>query len=200
MRSILTLGLVVLTARVGGCCCRVIGYEGNPNFSDPFVNDTIGPTIPSFPVVLNFPDETMFFFPIALDDKPRSDLALLSMGCYAISGGNVLVTARVENLGSSPITPEVFRAGELSALRVAAIVTTAGGGRERVDATSMLPLTAGGTVDLVLGPTLAPADQIVRIDVIADPARIVPDPLRDNNVLSWQGNMRADAAQCTVER
>ena len=27
----------------------------------------------------------------------------------------------------------------------------------------------------------------MRIDVVADPDRVVPDPLRDNNVLSWRG-------------
>lgn len=200
MRSILTFGLVVLTALVAGCCCRVIGYEGNPNFPDPFVNDTIGPTIPSFPVVLNFPDETMFFFPIALDERRSSDLALIGMRCDALGDGRLVVTARVENLGSSPITPELFRAGELSALRVAAIVTTAGGGRERVDGTSMLPLTVAGTVDFPLAPTIAPASEVVRVDVIADPGRVIPDPLRDNNVLSWQGSMRPDAVDCKVER
>jgi hypothetical protein len=199
MRSILALGLVALTALLAGCCCQVVGYAGNPNFSDPFQNDLIGPTTPNFPVVLNFPDETMYFFPM-FDDRRSSDLVLLSMGCYAISGGNVLVTARVENLGSSPVTPDPFRSGELSALRVAAVVTTAGGARETIDGATMLPVTPTGVVDFVLGPTLAPADQIVRIDVIADPGRVVPDPLRDNNVLSWEGNMRPDAAQCTVAR
>jgi hypothetical protein len=199
MRSILILSWLALTALIAGCCCQVIGYQGNPNFSDPFVNDTIGPTIPRFPVVLNFPDETDWFFPM-FDERPRSDLALLGMRCDPLSDGRVVVTARVENLGSSPVTPEPFRSGELSGLRVAAIVTTVGGARERVDGTTMLPLTVGGTVDLPLAPTLAPADQIVRIDVIADPLRTVPDPLRDNNVLSWQGSMRNDLPECQILR
>jgi len=112
----------------------------------------------------------------------------------------VVVTARVENLGSSPIAPEPFRSGELSALRVSAIVTTANGARERLDGASMLPLTVSGTLDMSMGPTLAAASDIVRIDVIADPARIVPDPLRDNNVLSWQGSLRPDAPDCKIER
>ena len=30
-----------------------------------------------------------------------------------------------------------------------------------------------------------------RIDVEADPDRVVPDPLRDNNTLTWQGTMAA---------
>jgi hypothetical protein len=122
------------------------------------------------------------------------------MRCDALADGRLVVTARIENLGSSPITPELFRAGELSGLRVAAIVTTAGGGRERVDGTSMMPLTVAGTVELPLAPTIAPANEVVRVDVIADPGRVIPDPLRDNNVLSWQGNMRPDAVDCKVER
>jgi hypothetical protein len=40
----------------------------------------------------------------------------------------------------------------------------------------------------------------VRIDVVADPDRIVPDPLRDNNVLSWTGTMQPTSPQCTVMR
>ncbi|HVP88798.1 MAG TPA: hypothetical protein VMU79_12045 [Casimicrobiaceae bacterium] len=198
MRSILTLILVALTALLTGCCCRVIGYEGNPNFSDPFQNDLIGPTTPNFPIALNFPDETMFFFPM-YDDRRSSDLAVVAMQCSR-AGDGVVVTARVENLGSSPIAPEPFRSGELSALRVSAIVTTANGARERLDGASMLPLTVSGTLDMSMGPTLAAASDIVRIDVIADPARIVPDPLRDNNVLSWQGSLRPDAPDCKIER
>ena len=199
MRSILTLVLAALTALLAGCCCQVVGYEGNPNFSNPFENDLIGPTTPRFPVVLSFPDETDYFFPL-YEERPRSDLALLGMRCDPLADGRVVVTARVENLGSSPVTADPFRSGELSALRVAAFVTTASGGRERVEGPSMLPLTVAGTVDLPLAPTLAPADQIVRIDVVADPNRIVPDPLRDNNVLSWQGTMRNDYPECQILR
>jgi hypothetical protein len=199
MRSMLTLVLAALTAVLAGCCCRVVGYAGNPNFSDPFQNDLIGPTIPNFPVALNFPDETMYFFPI-FDDRRSSDLALIGMRCAALDDGRLVVTAHVENLGSSPVTPDLFTSAELSALRVAAVVTTTSGAQERVDGTSMLPLTVAGTVNLPLAPTQAPASEVVRIDVVADPNRIVPDPLRDNNVLSWQGNMRADAAQCTIGR
>jgi hypothetical protein len=199
MRSILTLGLVALTALVAGCCCRVVGYAGNPNFSDPFQNDLIGPTTPNFPVVLNFPDETMYFFPI-YDDRRSSDLALLGMRCDALDDGRLVVTARVENLGSSPISPSFFNSAELSGLRVAAIVTTASGAQERVDATSMLPLSVAGTVNLSTFPTRAPASEVVRVDVVADPERIVPDPLRDNNVLSWQGSMRPESVDCKIER
>jgi len=199
MRSMLTLALTALTALVAGCCCQVVGYEGNPNFSDPFQNDLIGPTIPNFPVALTFPDETMYFFPI-FDDRRSSDLVLLGMRCDAVDDGRLLVTARVENLGSSPVTPNLFTSGGFSALRVAAVVTTADGVRERVDGTSMAALTVAGTIDVTLLPTRVAASDVVRIDVEADPERIVPDPLRDNNVLSWQGTMRGNVADCKVER
>jgi hypothetical protein len=141
----------------------------------------------------------MYFFPI-FDDQRSSDLALLGMSCIALDDGRFVVTARLENLGSSPITPNPFTSAELSGLRVAAFVTTASGAQERVDGTSMLPLTVAGTVELETTATRARASEVVRIDVVADPERIVPDPLRDNNVLSWQGSMRPDMAQCKVER
>jgi hypothetical protein len=63
-----------------------------------------------------------------------------------------------------------------------------------------VPLPVGGAVTLVLAPTRAPAGDIVRIDVVADPDHIVPDPLRDNNVLSWTGTMQPTNPQCTVMR
>ena len=48
-------------------------------------------------------------------------------------------------------------------------------------------------------PDAGMASEVVRIDVVADPDRVVPDPLRDNNVLSWQGNMRP-LPDCSVDR
>ena len=61
-------------------------------------------------------------------------------------------------------------------------------------------VTVGGTTILALAPTRVPAGDIVRIDVVADPDRIVPDPLRDNNILSWTGTMQSTSPQCTVTR
>ena len=151
------------------------------------------------PYVLTFPDNTMYFYPI-FDDQPRhSDLKLNSMLCVAGSDGFVVVAANVQNLGST-IIPNLPLNGDLGAFRVAAIVTTAGGGRDEVYATQYVPLTVGGAVTLVLAPTRAPAGDIVRIDVVADPDHIVPDPLRDNNVLSWTGTMQPTNPQCTVMR
>ena len=197
MRSILNLGLAALAALVAGC--QVVGYAGNPNFDDPFVNDTIGAYPYNFPAVLSFPDDTMYFFPIYAG-APQSDLMVLAMRCDPQDDGTLKVTAKIENQGSSPAAPEWFRSGELSAIRVAAIVTTADGTRERVEATRMQPLPVAATIDMTMGPTRARAADVVRVDVIADPTRVMPDPLRDNNVLSWQGSMRPDLLQCTMER
>jgi hypothetical protein len=198
MRWITSLGIVALAALAAGC--QVVGYAGNPNFDNPFVNDLISPTTPPFPVVFNFPDDTMFFFPIYGDGKRISDLDLLGMRCLADGDGHLLMSAFLENQGSSPVTPNWFSVGGASAVRVAAVVTTRDGARERVDATSMQPLTVAGIVNLAMPPTQARAPDVVRIDMVADPDRVVPDPLRDNNVLSWQGTMQPGAVQCTVDR
>jgi len=198
MRWIMTVGLVALAALAAGC--QVVGYAGNPNFDDPFQNDLIGPTTPPFPIVLNFPDDTMYFFPIFGDGRRKSDLDLLGMRCLADGDGHLLMSAFLENQGFSPVTPNWFSIGQASAVRVAAVVTTRDGARERVDATSMQPLTVAGIVNLSMPPTQARAPDVVRIDMVADPDRVVPDPLRDNNVLSWQGTMQPGAVQCTVDR
>jgi len=195
MRSIVTLGLAALAALVAGC--QVVGYAGNTNFDNPFVNDTIGARPYNFPIVLSFPDDTMYFFPI-YEGAPRSDLEVLAMRCFPSDGGRVVVSATIENQGSSPIAPDWFRSGELDAIRVVAIVTKSDGSRERVDASTMLPLTVAGKTTLSMAP-YAQASDVVRIDVIADPDHVVPDPLRDNNVLSWQGSMKT-AADCSVNR
>ena len=63
--------------------CQVVGYAGSPSFDDPFVNDTIGPTTPPFPLVFYFPDNTMYFFPIYGTGRPVSDLDLLAFRCAA---------------------------------------------------------------------------------------------------------------------
>jgi hypothetical protein len=195
MRSIVTLGLAALAALVAGC--QAVGYAGNPNFDDPFVNDTIGARPYNFPIVLNFPDDTMYFFPI-YDGAPRSDLELLAIRCTQLPDGHVVVSATIENQGSSPIAPDWFRSGELDAIRVATFVTRVDGGRERVDATTMIPMTVAGKTTLSMTP-FTYANDVARLDVIADPNRVVPDPLRVNNVLSWQGDLRA-APDCAVTR
>lgn len=197
MRWILTVGLVALAALAAGC--QYVGYAGNPNFDDPFQNDLIGPTPPNFPLVLQFPDETDWGFPL-YSGRPISDLDLLGMRCAANSDGHLVVSAFLENQGSSPVAPNWFSVGRPGAVRIAARVTTADGATELVDATSLQAITVAGIVNMKMNPTLAQATNVVRIDVVADPDRVVPDPLRDNNVLSWQGTMQAGAVQCTVDR
>jgi hypothetical protein len=199
MRSIAKIGILAVAVTLAGC--QISGAYRDASFAasaTPYT-DEIPPRPVYVPYVLTFPDNTMYFYPI-FDDQPRhSDLKLNSMLCVAGSDGFVVVAANVQNLGSS-IIPNIPLNGDLGAFRVAAIVTTAGGVRDEVYATQYVPLTVGGAVTLVLAPTRAPAGDIVRIDVVADPDRIVPDPLRDNNVLTWTGTMQPTSPQCTVIR
>jgi hypothetical protein len=197
MRWIVTVGLVALAALVAGC--QYVGYAGNPYFDDPFKNDLIGPTQQNFPLVLQFPDETDWGFPL-YSGRPTSDLDLLGMRCAALGDGRLVVSAFLENEGWSPVAPNWFSIGRPGAIRIAARVTTADGATEFVDARSMQALTVAGIVNMKMNPTQAQAANVVRIDVVADPDRVVPDPLRDNNVLSWQGTMQPGAVQCTVDR
>jgi hypothetical protein len=199
MRSIAKIGMVAVAVTLAGC--QISGAYRDASFAasaTPYT-DEIPPRPVYVPYVLTFPDNTMYFYPI-FDDQPRhSDLKLNSMLCVAGSDGFVVVAANVQNLGST-IIPNLPLNGDLGAFRVAAIVTTASGVRDEVYATQYVPLIVGGAVTLVLAPTRAPAGDIVRIDVVADPDRIVPDPLRDNNVLSWTGTMQPTSPQCTVMR
>jgi hypothetical protein len=136
----------------------------------------------------------MYFFPIYGTGRPVSDLDLLAFRCAASPDGRLLVTALLENQGSDPIASDWFRSGDLGSVRVAAMVTSANGTREQVDARMYVPLSVAKQVEMKFTPTQALASDVVRIDVVADPDRVVPDPLRDNNVLSWRGSMRAGAS------
>ena len=199
MRSIAKLGMVAVAATLVGCQFTGAYRDAQYAASATAYTDEIKPRPVYVPYIISFPDNTMYFYPI-YDDQPRhSDLKLNSMLCVAGSDGFVVVAANVQNLGST-IIPNLPLNGDLGAFRVAAIVTTASGARDEVYATQYVPLTVGVTVTLVLSPLRAPAGDIVRIDVEADPDRIVPDPLRDNNTLSWQGTMLAASPQCTVMR
>jgi hypothetical protein len=198
MRSIIAFGLAALAALLAGC--QVVGYAGNQGYDNPFVNDTIGPTAEPFPVVFQFPDNTMYFFPIYGNGRPVSDIDLLAFRCAARPDGRLVVTALVENLGQTPVTWDWFRSGDLGALRVAALVTTKSGGQERLSSTIYVPVTIGNPTEMTFTPTLALATDVVRIDMVADPERVIPDPLRDNNVLSWQGTMGVPDPDCATYR
>jgi len=110
-----------------------------------------------------------------------------------------MVTALLENQGADPVAPNWFRSGDLGAVRVAAMVTSASGAREQVEAAMYVPFTVAKPVEMKLATTQAMVGDVVRIDMVADPDRVVPDPLRDNNILSWQGSMRA-APDCATFR
>ena len=198
MRSIMALGLAAVAALLAGC--QVVGYAGNQSFDDPFVNDTIGPTAENFPTVLYFPDNTMYFFTIYGNGRPVSDIDLLAFRCAATKDGYLAVTALVENLGSDPVNSNWFRSGDLGSLRMAALVTSANGTRERISSASYTPTTVGRPIEMTFSTTQAKVGEIVRIDMVADPDHVIPDPLRDNNVLSWQGTMRPEAADCATFR
>ena len=90
--------------------------------------------------------------------------------------------------------------GDLGSFRIAAIVTWTGGVQQEVDV--MVPIGMGvpAIVEYSLKRTRYFASDVVRIDVIADPDHVVPDPLRLNNVLSWQGTMNGDSPNCDVVR
>ena len=200
MRSIAKFGMVAVAVTLAGC--QISGAYRDASFaaSASAYTDEIPPRPVYVPYVMSFPDNTMYFYPI-FDDQPRhSDLKLNSMGCILGQDGFVVIAANVQNLGSSIIPNIPYFSGDLGAFRVGATVTTASGARDVVYAIQYVPLTVGGTVTLVLAPTRAPAGDIVRIDVVADPDRVVPDPLRDNNALSWTGTMQSANPQCTVMR
>lgn len=200
MRSIAKLGMVAIAATLAACQFTGAYHDaGYTSAGNPYT-DEIKPR-PVYPrYVMTFPDDTMFFYPIYDDSPPHADLKLNSMSCVAGDGGFVIVAATVKNLGSNIVAAIPLLSGDRGAFRVAATVTTASGVSEQVYATQYVPLTVAGTTTLVLAPIRAPAGDIVRIDVEADPDRIVPDPLRDNNVLSWQGTMQAANPQCTAMR
>lgn len=195
MRSIARMGLVAAVAALAGC--QSVPYGGD-RFS-PTVYDEIPVRPVRFPTKLSFPDNTMFGFPI-YDEDPRSDLKLDSIGCRRGDDGRLVVLASVRNMGADDIYRVPFFTGDMAAFRVAATVTTASGAQERFEAVRYLRLDVAAETVLALNATSIRAADVKRIDVVADPDRIVPDPIRDNNVLSWQGAIDPANPQCDVRR
>jgi hypothetical protein len=200
MRCIARFGTIAVAAALAGCVYTGAYHDaGYALSSDPYTADI--PPRPVYPpYVMTFPDDTMFFYPIYQDEPRHADLKLERMLCVSDSTGHVVVAATVKNLGSNiiPAVPQLW--GDIGAFRVGATATTSSGGHEQVYATQNIPLVVTGATTLVMSPLAVPASDIVRIDVQLDPDRIVPDPLRDNNVLTWQGSMQAANPQCTVAR
>jgi hypothetical protein len=200
MRSIAKLGMIAIAAMLAGCQLTGAYRDAMYAASASAYTDEIRPRPVYFPYILEFPDNTMYFYPIYNDDPPHSDLKLNSISCYGRGDGTVGVIANVQNLGSSLIPASPWLLGELGAFRVLANVTTANGGQEELTGVQWVLLGVGRAVSVPLTSTRAKAADIVRIDVIVDPEHIVPDPLRDNNVLSWSGAMQSASPQCTAMR
>ncbi|HKW80784.1 MAG TPA: hypothetical protein VJQ49_07240 [Casimicrobiaceae bacterium] len=196
MRSIARIGFIAAVAGLAGCQ-SLVTYDGD-RFS-PTVYDEVPPHPVRFPVKLTYPDYTMFGFPM-YDEDPRADLKLESIACRRGDDGRLVVLADVRNMGADDIYRVPFFSGDMAAFRVAATVTTASGAQERFEAVRYLNLYVARDVVLKLNSTVIPAADVRRIEVVADPDRIVPDPIRDNNVLAWQGAIDPANPQCDVRR
>jgi hypothetical protein len=196
MRSIAQWGLIAVATLLAGCQIR--SYGENQRFST-WSDADLQPRTVRFPTMLTFPDETMYFYP-TWETQPRADLNLRAISCTRLDDGSLVVTARVQNMGADIIANTVLLTGDLAAFRVAATVTTASGVREDVSVAQLVPLTVTSTVSLAMNPTRVQAADVTRIDVVADPDRVVPDPVRDNNSLTWEGRMDSTSARCDVER
>ena len=195
MRSIARIGLLAAVAALAGC-------ESLPYGGDRF-STTVYDEVPArpirFPTKLTYPDNTMFGFAI-YDDDPRADLRLDSISCRRGDDGRLVVLASVRNMGADDIYRVPFYSGDMAAFRVAATVTTAAGAQERFEAVRYLRLNVASNAVLALSSTIIPAADVTRIDVVADPDRIVPDPIRDNNVLNWRGAIDGANPQCDARR
>jgi hypothetical protein len=195
MRSIAQMGLIAAVATLAGC--QALQY-GPDRFSTT-VYDEVPARPVRFPTKLVYPDNTMLGFAI-YDDDPRSDLRLDSISCRRGDDGRLVVVASVRNMGADDIYRVPFFTGDMAAFRVAATVTTQAGAQERFEAVRYIRLNVASNAVLALNSTLIPAADVTRIDVVADPDRIVPDPIRDNNVLSWRGAIDGANPQCDVRR
>jgi hypothetical protein len=197
MRLIAKVCLVAVATLLAAC--QILPYEQNTRFTT-WSDADLQPRTVRYPTMLTFPDNTMFFYPI-YDVAPRSDLVLRGLNCARREDGSLVVLARVQNMGSDIIaaTP-LLTSADLGAFRVAATLTTATGEYYPVDAYQIVPLTVSATVVLALNSANAKPSDITRIDVVVDPDSIVPDPIRENNRLSWQGTLDPANPRCQVDR
>ncbi len=196
MRAIATLCIVAVSLFLAAC--QILPYEPTARFST-WSDADLQPRAERFPIMLSFPDNTMFFYPIY--DRPvRSDLVLRSISCAQRDDGGLAILARVQNMGLDIIAAVPVLSGDLGAFRVAATVTTAAGTQEQVSAYQVVPLTVSSTVVLAMNSTQARPGEVTRIDVVADPDHTVPDPIRENNILTWQGTLDPSNPRCQVDR
>jgi len=196
MRCIAGIALVAFLASIAGC--QIVPTSDNRFL---LANEAeIAPSKVRVPIIMSYPDNTMFFYPI-YEQPPRADLSLRAIDCQVRSDGTLAIVSRVQNLGSDIIAAVPLAiTGDVGAFRVAATVTTANGAQESVQAVQIVPLTVSSTVVLASNSTQALASDITRIDVVVDPDRFVPDPIRENNRLTWQGHIDPDNPRCLVER
>lgn len=195
MRSLAILGLLAVAAMLAGC--QILPY-GDNRFS-PTVYDEIPPRPVKFPVKFVYPDTTDFGYPL-YDDAPRADLNLRSISCTQTPDGRLVVLANVRNMGADDLYRIQLLSGDLAAFRVAATLTTANGTTERVSGIRLLKLDVATDAVVTINSVQLAANDVTRIDVVADPDRVVPDPIRDNNRLSWRGSIDGANPQCTVQR
>jgi len=199
MRALFVVGLVS-AAILAGC---QIAPTPETRFSSPiFTNFSDIATVQDRdrpPYILSYPDETMFFFPIY--ERPlRSDLNLKAIACKRSTDGALIVSARIQNLGADIIPPKEQLYGEISSFRVLARVTWSTGASQDVYASLPIPMGVSAVFNLDTKQTRYFATDVTRIDVLVDPDQIVPDPVRINNALSWQGTMNPDSPNCDVVR
>lgn len=200
MRLLAAMGLLSTAAMLIGC---QITPPSESRFSSPIFTD-FGDVMAwqdrdRPPYIMSYPDETMFFYPIY--GRPfRSDLNLRSMSCSRAKDGSLIVSVRVQNMGADIIPPREQLWGDVGAFRVVALVTWTGG--EQQEVSSSLPMTMGvsSTLTMDLAKTHYFAKDVQRIDVLVDPDQVVPDPIRQNNRLTWQGTMNGDSPSCDVVR
>ena len=203
MRLLAAMGLLSAAAMLVGCqiypsnmsTASVFSSSEFTDFGDVMtIQDRDRP-----PYVLSYPDETMFFFPIY--GRPlRSDLNLRAMSCSKASDGTLIVSVRVQNMGADIIPPREQLTGDVASFRVVALVTWVGGTQQEVSSSLPIPMGVSATFAMNLARTRYFAKDVQRIDVLVDPDQVVPDPVRQNNTLSWQGTMNGDSPSCDVVR
>jgi len=113
MHSTARWGLFAAATLLAGC--QINPYGENQRFTT-WSDADIQPRTVRFPILLSFPDETMYFYPI-YDNVPRADLNLRAISCARQDDGTLVVTARVQNMGADIITNTPLLTGEVAAFR-----------------------------------------------------------------------------------
>jgi hypothetical protein len=203
MRLLAAMGLLSAAAMLAGCqfnpsYTSTASVFSSSEFTD-FGNVMAMQDRDRPPYILSYPDETMFFYPI-YGRALRSDLNLRAMSCSKAGDGTLVVSVRVQNMGADIIPPREQLTGDVASFRVVALVTWAGGAQQEVSSSLPIPMGVSATFAMNLAKTRYFAKDVQRIDVLVDPDQVVPDPVRQNNTLSWQGTMNGDSPSCDVVR